>query len=69
MLIEKSTEEIPMDILEISITIGGVGLSIALAWICASLAKSKGRNNILWGILGFFFNVFALVIILLLPRK
>ena len=31
---------------------------------CAWMAKSRGRNPIIWGILGFFFGVLALATLL-----
>lgn len=52
---------------------GPLELFIILAWLactagCASLAVQKGRSGVAWGILGFLFGLFALVIIAVLPR-
>lgn len=35
---------------------------------CSSLAERKNRNQFLWGILGFIFGIFALLVIALLPE-
>jgi hypothetical protein len=47
----------------------GFILAILIAYACASIARSKGRSSVVWGILGFFFTLIALLIIALLPRK
>ncbi|MDQ6617170.1 MAG: hypothetical protein M3083_21100 [Actinomycetota bacterium] len=47
----------------------GLLVSIACAIGCYKVAQSKGRGPILWGILGFFFTIIPLIIILILPRK
>lgn len=39
------------------------------AVICAVVAKSKGRSAVLFGILGFFFSIITLIVVLVLPRK
>ena len=42
-----------------------IGLLIGafFAWACAALAKSKGRDSMVWGICGFFFGIFTLIIL------
>ena len=37
------------------------------AW-CAAIARRKGRSQFLWAVLGFFFTLIALIIVLILPR-
>jgi len=45
-------------------------ISVGFAVLCARLAKSKGLDHpILWGVVGFFLNVVALAIILIVPRR
>ena len=39
-----------------------------LVWIY-NLAKRKGRHALLWTILGAFFTVITLIVLLLLPSK
>ena len=42
---------------------------LGFAGLCAWLAKSRGRDPIIWGILGFFFNVLALAALLIIPER
>ncbi len=44
-------------------------IGIVFAVVCNRIAVSKGRGPILWAILGFFFSLISLIIILVLPRK
>jgi hypothetical protein len=44
-----------------------VGLVFAFA--CAAIAGGKGRSRALFGILGFFFSLITLIVVLLIPRK
>ena len=45
-------------------------ISLGFAVLCARLAKSRGIDHpILWGIVGFFFNVLALAVLLILPQR
>lgn len=44
---------------------GAAGIGFVL--FCGVVAWKKNRNIFLWCILGLFFNVFAFIIILLLP--
>jgi len=47
----------------------GVVASIIIALSCGYMAYLKGRGKFLWGILGFFFTLVILIIVMLLPRK
>ncbi|MDQ2728058.1 MAG: hypothetical protein M3Y91_09405 [Actinomycetota bacterium] len=47
----------------------GIIISLLFAFGCSRLASSKGRGPILWGILGFFFTLITLIVVLILPRK
>ena len=35
----------------------------------AALANSKGRSPVTWGILGFLFGIFALIVCAILPNR
>jgi bacteriorhodopsin len=52
----------------VSTGVGVVG-SIIFAISCGYMAYLKGRGKWLWGILGFFFTLIILIIVMLLPRK
>ena len=41
---------------------------VVLVWIY-NIAKRKGRHAVGWLVLGFFFSLLTLVVILLLPSK
>jgi hypothetical protein len=41
---------------------------VIMVWIY-NIAKRKGRHAVGWLILGFFFSLIALVVLLLLPSK
>jgi hypothetical protein len=45
--------------------IGGIIAAI----ICAVIAGTKGRNPIGWGILGFFFSILTLIVVIVIPSK
>lgn len=49
--------------------IGGIIGGIIFAVICYIIADRKGRNPVLWAVLGFFFSLISLIVIALLPRK
>jgi hypothetical protein len=36
--------------------------------ICVAIANAKGRNPVIWGVLGFLFGLFAIVACACLPR-
>ncbi len=42
---------------------------IIAAIICGLIAKSKGYSAILFAILGFFFSIITLIVILVIPRR
>jgi len=44
--------------------IGGIIVVV----VCALIAKSKGHSAVLFGILGFFFSI-TLIVILVVPRR
>ncbi len=44
-------------------------IAVLLAWTCARIAGSKGYSPVLFGILGFFFWLITLIVVLVLPRK
>lgn len=46
-------------------TIGGVIAAI----ISAIIAGTKGRNPFGWGILGFFFSILTLIVVIFIPSK
>jgi Short C-terminal domain len=41
-------------------------VSVLFAFICASMAKSRNRSGGLWGVLGFFFGLFTVLILAIL---
>lgn len=43
--------------------------SIIAAVICAVIAGFKGRNPFGWGILGLFFSILTLIVIIVIPSK
>ena len=43
--------------------------AIIAAVICAVVAKGKGYSALLFGILGFFFSIITLIVVLVIPRK
>ena len=43
--------------------------SIIAAVICAVVAAMKGRNPFGWGILGLFFSILTLIVIVVIPSK
>ena len=48
--------------------IGFIVWIVILVWIY-NIARRKGRHAVGWLILGFFFSIITLVVILLLPSK
>jgi hypothetical protein len=38
-------------------------------WMCASVAAAKGRSPLLFGILGAFFTVITLIVVLVMPTR
>jgi hypothetical protein len=49
------------------IAVGCTVLNLVVIVVCILLAQKKNRSAVLWGVLGFFFSVFALFVLLLLP--
>jgi hypothetical protein len=43
--------------------------SVIAAIICAVVAATKGRNPLGWGVLGLFFSILTLIVIVLIPSK
>lgn len=43
--------------------------SILAAIICGIIAGFKGRNPLGWGILGLFFSILTLIVVIVIPSK
>jgi uncharacterized protein (DUF697 family) len=43
--------------------------SIIAAVICAVIAAAKGRSALLYGVLGLFFSIITLIVVLVLPSR
>ena len=43
-------------------------ISFFWVWVCYKVAESKRRNKELWAILGFFFGIFAVIVISIMPN-
>jgi hypothetical protein len=43
--------------------------SVIAAVLCAVIAGTKGRSAIGWGILGLFFSILTLIVIVIIPSK
>jgi hypothetical protein len=43
--------------------------SIIAAIVCAIIAATKGRNPLGWGILGLFFSILTLIVVIIIPSK
>jgi ABC-type uncharacterized transport system permease subunit len=43
--------------------------SIIAAIVCGIIAAMKGRNPLGWGILGLFFSIITLIVVLVIPSK
>ena len=43
--------------------------SVIAAIICAVIAGTKGRSAIGWGILGLFFSILTLIVVIVIPKK
>lgn len=41
---------------------------IMLAFVCSAVAEYKNRNTMAWFWLGFFFGIFALIVVAVLPK-
>lgn len=42
---------------------------IVMAYVCYDVAKEKGLDSGIWGILGLIFGIFALIILVMIPKK
>jgi sugar phosphate permease len=49
----------------IFVLIGGIIAAI----ICGLIAKTKGYSALLFAVLGFFFSIITLIVVLVIPRK
>ena len=49
--------------------VSGLVISVVFAIVCASLAGGRNRSRVGWAILGFFFPIIALVVLLILGKK
>lgn len=49
----------------IFVAIGSVIASV----LCAVVAATKGRNPLGWGILGLFFSILTLIVVIFIPSK
>ncbi len=49
----------------ILLLIGGVIAAV----ICALVAKAKGYSALLFAVLGFFFSIITLIVVLVIPRR
>jgi hypothetical protein len=52
-----------------STRLGGLVLAVIIGVICAAIAGRKGRRPALWGVLGFFFTIVTLIVVLIVPSK
>lgn len=43
--------------------------SIIAAVVCAVIAGTKGRNPLGWGLLGLFFSILTLIVVIVIPSK
>ena len=43
--------------------------SVIAAIICAVIAGLKGRSALGWGILGLFFSILTLIVVVIIPSK
>ena len=43
--------------------------SVVAAVLCAVIAGAKGRSAVLFGILGLFFSLITLIVVIVIPRK
>lgn len=43
--------------------------SVIAAIICGVIAATKGRSAIGWGLLGLFFSIITLIVVIVIPSK
>ena len=41
-----------------------LAFGIVFAMFCTSIAKGKGKDPAVWGVLGFFFGIIALIVLM-----
>ena len=66
---ETTAVATPSRALLLGASVGGLILAIVVAVVCGLLAKRKGRSVAGWSILGFFFPLIGLILILVLSEK
>jgi hypothetical protein len=44
-------------------------ISVLAGWVCAKIAKHNGKNPSKWFVIGFIFNVIALLLTVLIERN
>ncbi len=42
---------------------------IIAAVLCGLIAKTKGYSTVLFAVLGFFFSIITLIVVLVIPRR
>lgn len=47
----------------------GLVVGLLFAWLSYSMAKKRGRGEVLWGILGFFFGFIPAIILLIIGNS
>ncbi len=52
-----------------STRLGGLVIAVLIGLLCGYIAGRKGRRPALWGILGFFFTIITLIVVLIVPSK
>lgn len=43
--------------------------SVIAAVVCAVVASMKGRSALFWGVLGLFFSILTLIVVIVIPSK
>jgi hypothetical protein len=43
--------------------------SVVAAVVCGVIAGTKGRSALLWGVLGLFFSILTLIVVIVIPSK
>jgi hypothetical protein len=43
--------------------------SIIAAIVCGAIAAAKGRSALGWGLLGLFFSILTLIVVIVIPSK
>jgi hypothetical protein len=45
------------------------GSDSTLEFVCGAIAAMKGRNPLGWGLLGLFFSILTLIVVIIVPLK